>query len=160
MTRKAGGIAVVLLLVAASAQAEIRAAELRVNGLTCPFCAFGIEKKLRAVSGVEEVQVFLDEGRIELRFADGNRAEARDIDAAVEKAGFRLAGMRAEVRGTVSRDSTPLLLEAGGGVRFRLVADNGTRGDVQAASGEVVVRGSVRDPGSALPALRVDSLEP
>jgi copper chaperone CopZ len=160
MTRKAAGIAVALFLLAAPTGAEIRTAELRVNGLTCPFCVFGIEKKLRGVSGVEDVQVFLDEGRIQLQFADGNRAAASDIEAAVEKAGFELAGMRAEVRGTVARDGPEPLLEAGGEVRFRLVAGNGTRADVQAASGEVVVRGSVQDPGSAVPALRVHSLEP
>ncbi len=158
MTSKA--VVLVLLLLAAPTQAEIRAAELRVHGLTCPFCAFGIEKKLREVPGVEDVQVFLDEGRIELRFADGNRAEAKDLEAAVAKAGFTLAGMRAEVRGRVARDGAEPLLEAGHEVRFRLVADDGTRAQLQAASGEVVVRGSVLDPGRAVPVLRVDSSGP
>ena len=43
-------------LSAIPARADMRAAELRVNGLSCPFCAFGIEKKLRRVSGVNELR--------------------------------------------------------------------------------------------------------
>ncbi|MGN2393298.1 heavy-metal-associated domain-containing protein, partial [Pelomicrobium sp. G1] len=30
---------------------------LQVDGLACPFCAYGIEKKLRALDGVDKVKV-------------------------------------------------------------------------------------------------------
>ena len=36
------------VLVPLSSRAELLEAELEVNGMACPFCAFGIEKKLRA----------------------------------------------------------------------------------------------------------------
>ena len=87
------------LLVAESSVAEILSAELQVNGLSCPFCAFGIEKKLQRVDGVREVEVLLDEGRIVVGFAEGNRATVRDLDEAVEKAGFELASLHLSVRG-------------------------------------------------------------
>ena len=57
-----------ILLHAAPANAALVSAELRVHGLSCPFCAFGIEKKLLDVDGGEDVGVFLDDGRIALRF--------------------------------------------------------------------------------------------
>ncbi len=42
----------VCVLVPLSSRAELLEAELVVNGMACPFCAFGIEKKLRAIEGL------------------------------------------------------------------------------------------------------------
>ncbi len=80
-----------LLLHAAPANAEFVSAELRVNGLSCPFCAFGIEKKLLDVDGVTDVEVFLDDGRLALTFEPENAATVSDLEKAVEKASFKPA---------------------------------------------------------------------
>ena len=103
------------------AQAQLVRADLRVNGLTCPFCAFGIEKKLRSVDGVQEVEVLLDEGEIRLTLTAENAATVGAFEKAVEAAGFELVGLRVEVRGTVTeRDGDPVV-EANDVVRFRLL---------------------------------------
>ena len=78
----------VCVLVPLSSRAELLEAELEVNGMACPFCAFGIEKKLRAVEGVQDLTIFLDEGRIELVFSPDNGASASDIEAAVKGGWF------------------------------------------------------------------------
>ena len=64
-----------LLAIPVTSQAEILEATLQVNGMSCPFCAFGIEKKLRSVDGVQEVDVLLDEGRQQ---SDGQTEERRN----------------------------------------------------------------------------------
>ncbi len=99
MNKMAISIALGLVLgfSAIPARAEMRAAELLVNGMSCPFCAFGIEKKLRHVSGVNEVEVFLDEGRIRLVFSAENTATVQDIENAVDDAGFKLSGLSVDV---------------------------------------------------------------
>lgn len=79
------------------ARAEILGAELRVNGMSCPFCAFGIEKKLLDVEGVTKVEVLLDEGLLHLEFRPENEATTRALAAAVDKAGFELAELAIEV---------------------------------------------------------------
>ncbi len=56
-----------LLLHAAPANAAFVSAELRVNGLGCPFCAFGIEKKLLDVDGVTGVEVVDREKKLHFR---------------------------------------------------------------------------------------------
>ena len=104
-----------------SSRAELLEAELKVNGMACPFCAFGIEKKLRAIEGVQELTVFLDEGRIDLVFSPENGASASDIEAAVKDAGFKLSGLQLKVRGTLARDSDTPVLDAGRNVRFLLL---------------------------------------
>ena len=37
---------------------------MRVDGLACPYCAYGIEKKLKAIDGVQKIDVNLDDGLV------------------------------------------------------------------------------------------------
>lgn len=37
---------------------------LQVDGLACPFCAYGIEKKLGAIEGVVKLDVDIQQGRV------------------------------------------------------------------------------------------------
>ena len=51
-------------LAAGPAEAQQREAdgyEIRVAGLACPFCAYGIEKHLRKIEGVEQIEVDVGE---------------------------------------------------------------------------------------------------
>lgn len=147
--------------------AQLLRADLRVDGLTCPFCAFGIEKKLRAVDGVEEVDVLLDEGEVRLRLAAQNEATVSAFEKAVEAAGFGLAGLRVEVRGTVSEREGDPVVEASGAVRFRLLEMAGGRTQpisdarlqrilAEAADGLVSVTGTVDGVRDGLRGLVVD----
>ena len=164
-------LALVLWLSAIPARAEMRAAELRVNGLSCPFCVFGIEKKLRHVSGVNEVEVFLDEGRIRLVFSAENTATVRDIENAVEDAGFKLSGLSVDVEGTLVEDGGAMVLLAGEASRYRIIEKNAgsvqqlspeakRRLRTQAAGGKVLVSGEVHSHSDDLPALLVERVEP
>ena len=134
--------------------AQLLEADLRVNGMTCPFCAFGIEKKLRALEGVEEVDVLLDEGEIRLTLATGNSCTVAAFEKAVDQAGFELAGLSLAVRGIVTSQSGELVLEASPAVRFRLLEQTNVRiqpisdADLQrmlgsATDGAIVVNGTV-----------------
>ncbi len=164
-------LGLVLGLSAIPTRAEMRAAELRVNGMTCPFCVFGIEKKLRHVSGVNEVEVFLDEGRIRLVFSAENTATVREIENAVEDAGFELSGLSVDVEGTLVEDDGAMVLQAGEASRYRLIERNA--GSVQplspeakrrlrakAAGGKVLVSGEVHSHSDDAPALLVERVEP
>ncbi len=165
------GLGLVLGLSAIPARAEMRAAELLLNGMTCPFCVFGIEKKLWHVSGVKEVGVFLDEGRIRLVFSAENTATVRDIESAVDDAGFELSGLSVDVEGTLVEDDGAMVLQAGEASHYRLVERNA--GSVQrlspeakrrvrtkAAGGKVLVSGEVHSHGDDPPALLVERVEP
>ncbi len=127
-----------------TADAEIVSAELRVDGMACPFCAFGIEKKLRAVSGVETVEVFLDEGRISLAFASTNRASIEALEEAVAKAGFELASLRLDFHGALKAAGSEHLVEDEAGYRFRLLESR--NGAVRAVSEETLDRAIREQP--------------
>ncbi|MDQ3269572.1 MAG: heavy-metal-associated domain-containing protein [Pseudomonadota bacterium] len=54
-TRHAG-LTLGLLVLAANALASPASYRLRVDGLACPFCAYGIEKQLSKLDGVARVE--------------------------------------------------------------------------------------------------------
>ena len=147
-------------------KAEVLEGELEVSGMACPFCAFGIEKKLRAVPGVSEVTIFLDEGRIQLAFLPENDAVPDDIEGAVEKAGFKLSTLRLKVQGTFAEDDSQPVLVAGRKARFLLQDEKRrealsgealNRLQAAARSGTVVVSGTVDGEVDGLPALALSN---
>ncbi len=61
--------------------------EVRVNGMACPFCAYGIQKKLRALPGARDVKVDLDSGRATFEAPSGSVTEEQ-VKQAIKDAGF------------------------------------------------------------------------
>lgn len=81
---------IALVLWAAPALADGGRYTLQVDGLACPFCAYGIEKQLRRIEGVQAVDVDVPAGRIVVTLAeDGSLTEAQ-ARKATEDAGFTL----------------------------------------------------------------------
>lgn len=65
---------------------------LQVNGLACPFCAYGIEKRLRSIEKVTGVQTDIERGRVIVTTAEGTSLDQAAAERAVKEAGFTLAG--------------------------------------------------------------------
>lgn len=68
--------------------------QLQVDGLACPFCAYGIEKKLHAIKGVEAVQTDIASGSVYIRMTPGATLDEATANQAVQAAGFRLKGLK------------------------------------------------------------------
>ncbi|AQA06624.1 hypothetical protein BVC93_22775 [Mycobacterium sp. MS1601] len=58
--------------------------------MTCGHCASSVSKEIRGIEGVTEVEVNVDTGEVAI-CADRD-LDAAAIDAAVQKAGYSLAG--------------------------------------------------------------------
>ena len=63
---------------------------MRVDGLACAFCAYGLEKKLKRLEGVEEVRISLNEGRVWIRFKEGYSINEQTLRRLVKESGFVL----------------------------------------------------------------------
>lgn len=63
---------------------------LGVDGLACPFCAYGIEKQLNAVKGVQRIEVDIATGTVVVTMAEAATLDQATADKAVKKAGFSL----------------------------------------------------------------------
>ncbi len=84
-------------MISAVALAAPQAFKLRVDGLACPFCAYGIEKQLSSVDGVQSVDIDIKAGVVIVTMADGVPLDETEARKAVKDAGFDL---RSFERGT------------------------------------------------------------
>ena len=62
--------AVLLLAVTQTAVADTTVYSIRVDGLACPYCAYGIEKKLNELDGVKFIDMDLDKGVVTVESYD------------------------------------------------------------------------------------------
>ncbi len=63
---------------------------LGVDGLACPFCAYGIEKKLSAIEGVEKMEVDIRSGQVIVTMTEDASLSEDRARQAVNDAGFTL----------------------------------------------------------------------
>jgi len=66
---------------------------LRIDGLACPFCAYGIEKKLIRTEGVESVAFDLEKGVVKVKVGEGVVFTESQLKRLVGDAGFTLRSM-------------------------------------------------------------------
>lgn len=92
VTRNIYWIGLLALLMAttanASGQKDQEKVTVRVDGLSCPFCAYGLEKKLQSLDAVQSLNIKINEGIVEIFLKDGFRISEKDIRTAVNEAGF------------------------------------------------------------------------
>ncbi len=61
---------------------------LRVDGLACPFCAYGLEKKLKKIEGVEKLDIKINDGIVIMYFKEEAKINTDLIKKKVKEAGF------------------------------------------------------------------------
>ena len=69
---------------------------IEADGLACPFCAYGIEKQLGAIKGVETVETDIKSGTLRIVMRAGAALDEVAAERAVEAAGFTMRGFRRE----------------------------------------------------------------
>ncbi len=80
------------LVVASAVYASPPTYRIHVDGLACPFCAYGIEKRLRKIDGVKEIEADIGAGTVTVTMAEGKTLGKEEARKAVKKAGFTLGG--------------------------------------------------------------------
>ena len=84
-----------LFLLSGAALAGSHIYKLYVDGLACPFCAYGVEKKVGGLDGVEKVEIEIEEGIVAVTLAEGATLDEAAARQAVEQAGFSLRKFKA-----------------------------------------------------------------
>lgn len=87
---KIGAILFALVVSPALAGSDEGVYELGVDGLSCPFCAYGIEKELSRVAGVAAIDTDIEKGLITVRMTNGATLDEPTARKAAEDAGFSL----------------------------------------------------------------------
>lgn len=68
--------------------AQSKQVNVKVDGLACPFCAYGLEKKLKQIDGVENLKIDVKKGMITFTIAKGKTVSEEKIKKTVKDAGF------------------------------------------------------------------------
>lgn len=81
-------LGVTLLLTSVGLAADEREVRFQVDGLSCPFCVFGLKKKLSQVEGLQGVEVDYKKGLVRARWDETKPFDEEAITKAVRDAGF------------------------------------------------------------------------
>ncbi len=72
-------------------QEEPRQIRVTILGMSCPFCAYGVEQKLKKLEGVTDLKVELESGLATITLAEEADISNELLIEAVEDAGFEVA---------------------------------------------------------------------
>ncbi len=147
------------------AQARVERVTVAVDGMSCPFCAFGVEKKLKGVKGVGSVTVNLKPGSATLSAREGASINVGQVPGAIKAAGFTPGAIVGTTTGIIKMaDSWKLVLSMfRSRQRFILVdmkKEMKNRLETLSKTGvQVKVTGTFQKKGDALLALRPEKVE-
>jgi len=91
--KKKIALLVVVLLASAPALADNTQYRMRVDGLACPYCAYGIEKNLKKIDGVEKMEVDLNNGLVIVNVAEGVTLTDEQMSKLFTDSGFTFRSM-------------------------------------------------------------------
>jgi len=111
---------------------------VQVDGLSCPFCAYGLEKKLKKVDNVATLEIRVSEGRAVITPAAGTSVDLAEVERAVREGGFTPRALVVTARGRVTELHGAPALELADGAMLLLAEGGETKALLQSAKGSVV----------------------
>lgn len=138
--------------VASPALANIAHYDVRVDGIACPFCAYGLEKKLKKLPGVTNLDIDLDAGRASFDVAAETVLMPTPVREAVREAGFTSREITVRAIGTVRGGGNNLSLNVGSGQSLQLRGGSALeqlRALVRSGHRDVVITGAITRSGDA-----------
>lgn len=72
----------------ANAQKDMDKFMVQVDGLGCPFCAYGLEKKFKEFKGIKDVKIDIETGDFSFNYPSEKVLAMQAVLAQVEKAGY------------------------------------------------------------------------
>lgn len=86
-------MASMIMMFSITGNAQIVKAEIRATGLTCSMCSNAINKQLKALPEVSNVDTDLNTNTFTVTFKEGNELSPKTLKEKVEKAGFFIGSL-------------------------------------------------------------------
>jgi copper chaperone CopZ len=86
-------VASMVLMFSIKSNAQIVKAEIRATGLTCSMCSNAINKQLKALPEVSNVETDLNTNTFTVTLKEGNELSPKSFKEKVEKAGFFIGSL-------------------------------------------------------------------
>ncbi len=68
--------------------AQLDEFNVKVDGLGCPFCAYGLEKKFKELKGIKKIAIEMKKGEMTFSYPSENKLTIEQVNKQVEKAGY------------------------------------------------------------------------
>jgi copper chaperone CopZ len=81
-------IAVIIFFTASAFGADETIIEIDIDGMTCPFCVYNLEKELGKLSEVKQVLISLKSNKARLTLREGTHIDSDTLQEVVLSAGF------------------------------------------------------------------------
>lgn len=173
------GFFITTLIFFRPAFAEINSVEMQVDGMTCPFCVYGIEKKLEALGEVKDASSNLKTGTVSIKLRKNEPLDIGRLNEAIRESGFTPGKIKINAAGRLTTyklegKENPALKVTGSGQVFLLTdaPDHGTEEflepkkleELENASGkgseEITITGYIHShPSGVPPALSIEGFE-
>jgi copper chaperone CopZ len=77
-----------MTMFSANAQQNMDKFMVQVDGLGCPFCAYGLEKKFKEFKGIKSVKIDIETGDFSFSYPAEKSLSLTDVEKQVENAGY------------------------------------------------------------------------
>lgn len=121
-----------------------------IYGMDCAPCAYGVEKGLKGLSGVEQVKVSLNDGYAEVHLGEESQATLAEIHDVIRKNGFTPQDANVQVSGTVVESNGQFVLKTDVETFELDAADKGALSQLAKSDTPVTVVGSIGTEGEQL----------
>ena len=142
--KKLGIIALLTIFSLSGAMAQLIKVDQEVFGMDCAPCAYGLERGLNKMDGLEKVQVSLNKGKAYLQLASNNKLTLKKIQEEVKNNGFSARNAEVTIKGELNKVGDKWQLKT---QEETFTIDSDTPTDVLSAlnAGKTTIKGLVKD---------------
>ncbi len=123
---------------------QIARVDQEVYGMDCAPCAYGLERGLKKMDGLQEVRVSLNDGKAYLGLAEKNDLTLRSIQEEVKKNGFSAKKAEVVLMGNATKEDGQWYIETDN-ERFAVSQDTSIELVQKLAVGRTTLSGTVQD---------------
>ena len=127
-----------------SSNAQITKVDQEVFGMDCAPCAYGLERGLKGMDGIEKVRVSLNDGKAYLDLAANSSLSLKQIQEEVKQSGFSAKNAEVVLEGQLVKEDNTLKIRVNK-EEYYLTSNTEQSIENSFQPGRVKVRGTVQD---------------
>lgn len=144
--------------------AQIEKIEMGVEGLSCPFCVWGLEKKLKKVKSVDKIEVHLKQAKADLYLKPNAHLNIGALKKAVKDAGFSAGYVRIHAKGNLIKENGVILFHIRNTNQELLVYETevvpkNKLMDMLKSNLEILIEGNIHEHKDSTVALGIEKVE-
>ncbi|MEQ8551689.1 MAG: heavy metal-associated domain-containing protein [Cyclobacteriaceae bacterium] len=142
--KRLGIIALLTIFSLSGVMAQLVKVDQEVFGMDCAPCAYGLERGLKKMDGLESVRVSLNDGKAYLKLASDNELTLQKIQEVVKSNGFSARNAEVTLKGELLKEGNVWTIKVNGET-FNVSDD--TNSDILSKlnPGNIQLKGLVKD---------------